>query len=280
VEPRALKRLMQLAAEERLDAIAEGLGMLAEQVGTLSDDLSLLTDTQSRRGLTMLSAQADEEAAKALILLDVVRMDNRDQQTVVRQLECFYDHLARCIYVEIAQMNPANFAEVRTLVQTMRPSRYLDGPNDVDWIFRNQLLAQREESLYVDYIHEEGGDRWITPATNDDFMFAAPPAAIRDLVGALDRLGCTSRAGLAIIASSWTQKTIEDETPWLELVAINQSIVEELINKELASADATQEDVDRVIEHWPFPMGSLDLSQLPVSNSELQAERDRWYPDY
>jgi hypothetical protein len=30
-----------------------------------------------------------------------------------------------------------------------RRSHYLLGPNNVDWIFRNQLIADRESSLYV-----------------------------------------------------------------------------------------------------------------------------------
>jgi hypothetical protein len=40
-------------------------------------------------------------------------------------------------------MRPADFREVRERINWLRRSHYLDGPNDVDWIFRNQLFSQR-----------------------------------------------------------------------------------------------------------------------------------------
>jgi AbiV family abortive infection protein len=252
MQPRALKRLMQLPREKRQSAIAEGLGLLAVQVEALDGGLKALAEAESWRGLEILSAQADEEAAKALILLDYLRMDQRNEEALARQLGRFYNHLARCIYVEMAHMNPADFAEVRMLVDTMRPSQYLDGPNDVDWIFRNQLLAQREESLYVDYIHQEEGDRWITPAANDVFMYPRPMAPVRRLVGALHHLGGTSEAGLSIIAEHWAPVTLEERTQWQEAAAINRAVVEELIGQGIGSPESTPEDAGFAIEHWPF----------------------------
>lgn len=278
MQPRALKRLMQLPREKRLGTLAEGLGLLAEQVEALNGGLDALAEAESWRGLEILSAQADEEAAKALILLDCLRMDQRDEAALARQLGRFYNHLARCIYVEMAHMSPADFAEVRMLVDTMRPSHYLDGPNDVDWIFRNQLLAQREESLYVDYIHQEEGDRWITPAVNDAFMYPRPMAPVRRLVGALHRLGATSEAGLSIVAERWAPVTLEERTHWQEAAAVNRAVVEELTRQGIASAESTPEDASFTIEHWPFPMGELDLSMIPIETSELETKRNHSGP--
>ena len=65
---------MQLPAAKRLDAIAEGLALLVEHVTTLTDDLIYLTDESRPRGALMLEAQSQEEAAKVLILLDLVRL--------------------------------------------------------------------------------------------------------------------------------------------------------------------------------------------------------------
>lgn len=132
---------MQLAEPERLDAIAEGLGLLAEHVATLRQDVIHLAEADRPRGRAVLAAQSEEEAAKALILLDLVRMDWRDHKAVSRQIGRFYNHLARCIYVDAVQMRPADFREVRERVDWLRQSHYLDGPNDVDWIFRNQLSS-------------------------------------------------------------------------------------------------------------------------------------------
>jgi hypothetical protein len=270
---------MQVPREERLTEIAEGLRLLAEQVETLDGDLTVLAESKRWRGLEMLSAQADEEAAKALILLDFMRMDQHDEEALARQLGRFYNHLARCIYAEMTHMSPADFAEVRTTVDTMRPSHYLDGPNDVDWIFRNQLLAHREESLYVDYIHEEEGERWVTPASNDVFMYPPPVAPVRRLVGSLNRLGAMSPGGLKIVAKHWTGVSLNDGTHWQETMRVNQAIVEELIDRRIPSSDATPEDGSFVVGQWPFPMGDLDLRELPVDLSELEAKRGRWSPD-
>jgi hypothetical protein len=280
MHPRALKRLLQLPRKERFPRISEGLGLLVEQVAALDSDLAVLAKAERWRGLDILAAQADEEAAKALILLDSVRMDPGDQEASARQLGYFYNHLARCIYVEMVQMRPAEFAEVRGLVDMMRLSHYLDGPNDVDWIFRNQLLARREESLYVDYIHEEEGDRWVTPASNDRFMYPPPVEPILKLVGSLHRLGALSTDGLVVVADHWSGFVLQEQTHWQEMVAINRAIVEDLVDEDIATAGVLPEDGSFVIEHWPFPMGSLDLRVRNVDISELEAERDRWHPDY
>ncbi|HVY78541.1 MAG TPA: hypothetical protein VG898_08560 [Solirubrobacterales bacterium] len=271
---------MQLPRRERPARIAEGLELLVAQVATLEEDLSLLAEAKRWRGLDILSAQADEEAAKALILLDFIRMDQGDDEALARQLGYFSEHLARCIYVEMAEMSPADFAEVKRLVDPMRASHYLDGPSDVDWIFRNQLLARREESLYVDYVREEEGERWVTPAANDVFMYPPPMARVRRLVGSFHRLGVMSVEGLALVASHWSSVTLQEQTHWQEILPVNRAIVEELIDKDLVTAQATSEDAGLAIHHWPFPMGSLDLSKEKVDVSELEAQRASWQPDY
>ena len=279
MQARALKRLMQLTQPQRLDRLAEGLGLIAEHVEKLRGDVVYLGEAGRTRGLAVLSAQSEEEAAKALILLDLVRMDRRDNEAVGRQIGRFYNHLARCIYASMAHMRPAEFREVRELVETMRPSLYLDGPNDVDWIFRNQLLADREDSVYVDFVHDDEGDRWSTPAAYDEVRFAYL-TDVQDLVVSLHRLGCTSRGGLDVIAEAWTAQKITDETHWQEVAAVNRGIVAELTAKDLASADVTPQDMVRVIEHWTFPLSGLDLSEKKVTRAELEAKRARHVDHY
>jgi hypothetical protein len=279
MQPRALKRLLQLAEPERLDEIATGLGLLAEHVATLREDLVHLADAERPRGQSVLAAQSEEEAAKALILLDLARMDWHDRKLVSRQIGWFYSHLARCIYVEVAQMSPADFGELRAYVEMIRQSHYLDGPNDVDWIFRNQLIAGREDSIYVDYIHEEEGDRWTTPASRDDIHFGCH-TSVQDLVGALHRLGFMSRTGLAIVASAWSTQAIDDSTRWTEVAAISRRIVEELAETSGVSDDATTEDANRVIQHWSFPLAGIDLSERKVAPAELEEVRARHVVDF
>jgi hypothetical protein len=282
MEPRRLKDLAQLPATERLDVIAEGLSLLAEQARTLRDDLVVLAEARRSRAYAVVNVTAEEEAAKALILLDLVRTGWREPQLVGRQLRRFYDHLVRLIYAEMCHMRPADFAEVRRLVEIYRPSHYLDGPSDVDFIFRNQTLAQREEALYVDYVRDEDGARWVSPATHDSLLFGHLAVPL-DLVISLDRVGCTSREGLDVIATAWDGVVIEDSTHWQEARALNQQIARTLLDRGLNSPDADGNDVARVVDRWIFPITQLDLELVHVTTEELRADRARGlaaYDDY
>jgi AbiV family abortive infection protein len=277
MQARALKRLMQLTPSARLEAISEGLGLLAENVATLGADIDLLRGAGRGRSLWILARQAEEEAAKALILLDLARSDPRDQDAAARQLKHFYDHLARCIYAEVTQMSPADFAEVRRMVGSMRPELYLDGPEGFEWIFRNRLLTAREEGLYVDYVHDDDGERWVTPALSDEISFGGPSPAVRELVGSLTSLGAFDPRGLAIAASVWGQAELTEDTHWQEILARNRQVVDELIKAGLGEA-ASEEDTTRVIRSWTFPLSGLDLTMLEVSRAELEAKQERLAP--
>lgn len=277
MQARAIKRLMQLAPAARLAAISEGLGLLAENVATLDADIDLLRKKGRGRSLWILTRQAEEEAAKALILLDLARSDQRDQKGAVRQLGNFYDHLARCIYAEVTQMSPADFAEVGRMVDSMRPSLYLDGPEGFEWIFRNRLLAAREEGLYVDYVHDDEGERWVTPASGEEISFGGPSPAVRQLVGSLHHIGAMSERGLAIAATAWAGVEMTDATHWQDVVALNREVVGELIAEGLAE-QASEADATQVIRGWTFPLSSLELSMLEVPRAELEAEQDRLAP--
>ena len=273
-----LKLLSRLPRAERLSTISEGLELLAENVSTLGDDVEDLLEGGRRRSVWIVSNHVDEEAAKALILIDLVRIDRRDSEALGRQIARFYSHLARRIYAEVSQMSPASFAEVRGMVESMRPSHYLDGPNDVDWIFPNRLIADREERLYVDLVDEDVAGRWVTPGTDDEVRFGGPSSLVRDLVGALQRLGCMSPQGLQIVTDAWRDQEVENSTHWQVVHGINSQVIGELQEAELASSELSQEDVDLVARSWTFPLGGLDMRQIPISVSELEAEQERWSP--
>jgi AbiV family abortive infection protein len=277
MQARAIKRLMQLAPAARRVAISEGLGLLAENVATLGTDIDLLREEGRGRSLWILARQAEEEAAKALVLLDFARSDQNDQTGAVRQLRNFYDHLARCIYAEVTQMSPADFAEVRRMVDSMRPSLYLDGPEGFEWIFRNRRIAAREEGLYVDYVTDEEGEHWVTPASGEEISFGGPSPAVRELVGSLHRLGAMTERGLAIAARAWTGVEMTDATHWQEVVALNREVIVELIAEGLAE-HAGEADAAAVIRGWTFPLSGLDLSMIEVSRADLEAEQERLAP--
>ncbi len=88
----------------------------------------------------------------------------------------------------------------------------------------------------------------------------------------------TSEEALDIVVDAWASITIEDSTHWQEVETINREIVEQLIAHELVLPDATAEELRLVIERWTFPLGSLDLSEKPVSVEDLQRIRGAWDP--
>lgn len=221
-----------------------------------------------------MAAFADEEAAKVLILLDLLRMGFRDQKAANRQVASFYDHLARQIYAEIVHLNPATFGEIRSLVDNLRESHYLDGPTGADWVFRNQLTTGREETLYVDYVLDEDGGRWVSPASWDDarpWVFTTA----HELVAALHRCGCTRLAAFPFIERAWSRCQLEDATHWQVAAAINRAIVDQLVEGGHADANVSARDIALVEDKWPFPMGSLDLTTRVITREELDRQRER-----
>ena len=275
MQARALKNLTQLPPAKRLDVIAEGLELLVEHVTTLTDDLMYLSKGGRPRGALVLEAQSQEEAAKVLILLDLVRLGWGDPIKVNVQIKRFYDHLSRCIYAEVAKMRPADFAEICRMVEDMRQAYYLDGPNDVDWIFRSQLLSSREEGLYVDYVQYEDVGAWTTPARYDDVLEMHVDTAVQQLVIALHRLGVTSRRGLEVLADTWVGQVISKATRWSVVRDLNAQMLARLDEDRGATPGAMDAYSRRVISQWTFPLHSLDLTPTDVKIKDLQQLRER-----
>jgi hypothetical protein len=276
MKPRDIRALLTVPEAERLPLIAQGLELLAEHVDRLRDDLDYLQKAERPRGAAVIDGLASEEAAKMLILLDVVRMGWSDDKAVSQHLGYFNNHLARGIYAKVVHGSPADLAEVRGYVESLRRTLYLDGPNDVDWMFRNTVEAEREETLYVDYVTSEDDSFWITPATRSDATLIPGPTMVIDLALALHRYGCTSEKGLRIIAEQWTDVALTDNTHWSIVDGINRKILGKLEAANLRSVDLTDHDVHLALDHWTFPLGNLDLRPIKVAKTELLTERERW----
>lgn len=273
-ERRGLKQLAQLSPARRLEVIAEGLVLIAENVRSLLDDITYLYEGERFRAAEVVTGLADEKAAKTLILLDLVRAGVSNSQMLKQQTGRFYEHLARCIYAEMAHMRPATFAEIAALVDLERRSHYLDGPNDVDWIFRNQLITEREQRLYVDYVIDDDAPRWVSPRRFERIGFG-PLTEAPELVIALERTGCTSLAGLGACAEEWNGVVIEQDTHWQTVATINRRILDRIARDQTQFATVGDSDRRRVIGHWTFPLTGLNLEMDEVDRSELLGRRSR-----
>lgn len=75
VKPRRLAAILEMPHSRRLDIIAEGLDLLATNVRRLADDAKYL---DRPRGANVIGTFAIEEAAKVLILLDLVHLNDND----------------------------------------------------------------------------------------------------------------------------------------------------------------------------------------------------------
>lgn len=276
--PRSLNAILQAPESQRFDLIGEGLEKLASSVLALEADAGSLAESRRFQSAAVLRCFADEEAAKILILLDVARVGWKQQAEVSKLMKWFYQHLARGLYVQAYHGNPADLAEVRRYVDGSRTNYYLDGPMDVDWIFRNEVLSGREERLYVDYIREEDGTcHWIGPAeraamVDEPYTSPIPMSFAVRLVKAMHGIGLLTSRGLQAIHRVWDGVTVDDAMHWSDLRPLNIAVIDGL---KAANTEDNRRDAAVVCERWIFPLHTLDLSEDKVTVADLQRIREQ-----
>jgi AbiV family abortive infection protein len=283
MDPRRLRTIAEIPERRRFTVLSEGMELLADNVATLDLDASTLADSRRDRGAAVLRCFAEEEAAKILILLDLARVGWKDHAAAKACMQNFYSHLARGLYARAYGGSPADLGEVRQYVDQLRQQYYLDGPMDVDWIFGNEVLTNREERLYVDYVEDEHGDRrWTGPADraallDEPYRFPAPPSTVVKLVAMMHRIGLLTEEGLGATRAVWDGVAVDDGMHWTDLQSINVAVIEKLMAG--GRQYATEEDheaVRYVLQHWIFSLTSLDLTLAEVDISDLKRKRDRW----
>jgi len=270
---------------ERLRLIGEGLPVLLASAQELADAEKQLP-REHQRARAILIGQAEEEAAKILILLDSVRCPPKRQKALNRTLGNFYNHLARLIYAAASGWHAATLPELAWYVDHDRTSHYLDGQYGPEFLFRNDLLDEREGFLYADLVDEDGTLVWRKPGprfggvpmehdllgSNVPWFHALP------LVEALSRVGMFTPVGLKIVARIWQPAKLDDQTHVMEIKALNRRTLEKL--GELGHlSKASEEDIRRVMD-WQWPMYSLDFTEIKVTEDAIRRERDPAYADY
>ncbi len=269
---KAIKDLSQLSDAELFKELSEGFGHILKNVTRIENDARFLRENNRVRGSRVLRAIAEEEAAKFLILLDAVRCPRQPGGAFSRQLSYFDKHLPKGIYAEYYHLRPGTFGEIREWVEMERQEYYLDGPNDVDWIFHNEILQKREEGIYVDYTESDGEHIWLSPLRYDKLGGLAlgvniPPAL--KLAHALNLAGCTGREALAVIAKIWRPVEMNDGFPWTQLRELNSKTLEQLEAHNLLRKQSGSV-YGKIIDEWLFPLHSLDLSKIRVDQVNLR----------
>lgn len=256
--------------------LATGLELVQESAVELVEHSRILAEAQGQRGAWILDVLGTEEAAKFLILLDAVRCPRKDPAMLSKHLEKFYGHLAKLIYARACARRVNSFGELRKYIEEASASHYLDGPSGTDWIYRNQLIDEREGSIYVDYVEVDSEYKWCPPVSYTDpadFFFQPTWGAVQ-LITDLYRLGATSTSGLEAIARRWHPVRISDDLGVGALRQLNWDTA-----RELASWQAPTEDIElacrNVAEHWPFPMYGIKMNEIDVDLNDLEGQRFR-----
>lgn len=273
--PRRLGHLVTLSNEERFPILGEGLERLGDRVHHLAGSIARVQDANDVLAAAALDVICTEEAAKVLILLDLARCMH-PQKPFANGCKYFYEHLARGIYAHVHEGNPADFGEIMRYVEILRPSHYLDGPNDADWIFRNEILRGRESAIYVDFEESQPGEfAW---AGGDREMLRYVPGRLAQLVLALRTAGVLTEVGARASATAWKNAKFDGSTRWefcrdrarLVLAQVAEAQKKD-ITEELRAAWGI------VLENWTFPLIQLDLSLHKIPIEEMTDQQARHY---
>lgn len=283
MDVRQVKRLCQLSDDCLFQTVSEGLELILRNANRLEEDAEFLYKNNRARGFRVLRSVLEEEAAKFLILLDVVRCP-KNHPNRGKHLSFFYGHLQRLLYAESCYLRLTTFREMREWVEKMREAKYVEGHDFEFWIERNELLQNREGALYVDYVKlerectwQEGKCTWQDPTLMEGpdgtlpFCGFAPP--VLELARACGKTGCTSPESLKHIAGKWRSITLRDDLHCQELEALNRETIDELKTNGLM-VDDTDAEQEYIIDHWPYPLYDLDLSIKSADSSHLKNEKE------
>ena len=285
MKPKQLSLLAQVKKNERFPIIAQGLHLLAENVEALTADAEILNDRERYRAGGILTSLAAEEAAKAMMLLDLTRIGWDNNETTAEVLKWWYNHLARGLYVRAYEGKPASLKEVHDYMDFYRRERYLDGPNDVDWLFHNEVSHHREAPLYVDYLqNEDGTGSWASPADYASVYldgFSSPPhqPMIIGVFSSMSAAGLLTVKGLKATRQVWDGVEIDDGTHWTVVEGLNRATLENLYRDPpptLPTDPALVAALRLVVDGWVFPLTGLNMSETKVSLQEIAQQREDW----
>ena len=117
---RQARALCNMRHSARLDFISEGLPIILQSAQGFWRAAETLEDNP--REAAVLSGLAEEESAKALILIDLVRCPVPEVGKRIGRIvkKTLYDHLSRMIYANAQSWRPTNIAQLQEYVDKER----------------------------------------------------------------------------------------------------------------------------------------------------------------
>jgi hypothetical protein len=274
MKTRQFRQLASKGFDARLPLLIDGLETIGANISRIAAELQVCNSAQASRAAGLLANVGKEEAGKFLILIDSCRAPESDQGAISRQFGRAGNHLAKLIYAQVADYRIASQEELLRAVDDNRRSLYLDGPNDVDWIFPNRLIAERERALYVDLVESEDELEWVAPRDEcETAVFPKPhPRSVR-LVSALIQTGIVSASGLSLLQEAWRGFQPRANTHYSEWARRSTAALQALVAGRQVDDDWARA-ASSVVDLWPMPMVEIDISQVEVTAKELAERRD------
>jgi hypothetical protein len=277
---RKARLICNMGADQRLKFIAEGLPILFASAKSLAMALQALK--QFPREAVILEGLCEEECAKVLILVDIIRCPKkRAAERVGPMMDWFYSHLARLIYAKAQTWKPADARQLQEYIDGDRQSHYLEGEYG-EVIMPNWALFERESSLYADVVVGEDGDpMWQSPVqiwegeSHDDYL----PTSFR-VVEALEAFGLFTSEGLKILAEVWEKHEFGGESDewFLHPLDLYRELAKRLEAARLITEHATRDHAHNLINNWQLPMYNMDFTKIPARLEELREQREANIP--
>lgn len=280
---RAIGDLAQLSDADLFNEVAAGLELIGNHVVALEQDGRELAGLRRQRGSRILLALVEEEAAKYLILVDAVRCPRDPGERFAAHLRRFNDHLAKGLYRQASRFALTPYENFLDHLRFDRAQFYLDGPNDVDWIFRNSISDARERAMYVDYVATDEDHLWVAPQhteSDDDTAFAFPHQmpAIVEMATSLHQVGVGVPGALKLLADVWRPVEMVPAFGWHDLRELNTTTLHALSDAGLLR-EASSSTYSTIVNRWMFPLHSADLSLIKVDKNDLRRAQDEWVYD-
>ena len=272
---RAILNLEQLCDNDLFETLSEGMRLIVDNATSLDESARRLYRDGDFRASEVMRGFAEEEAAKVPILIDYVRCPRKSGRKA-QVLKRFHGHVAKRIHAMACEYpRIASFGELSGLVERECRPLYLDGPNDIDWIFPNTISTKRERDLYVDYVEDVtdagGAYYWTSPVPLDDSQSQYPASDCVMLVQSLSRTGAVSAGGLAEIADVWRGFVPEASTDREELRCLIAETLDRLARRCGALDEA---DARFILRHWPFPLWPLTIREPRPDDGDLDGLRE------
>ena len=246
--------LCRMHQTERLAFIADGLPVaLASAQGFWR--AAKLLDGQVREAV-VLARHANEEAAKVLIVMAMIRCPRQlVSSRMGSMVKWFYSHLARLIYAEATGWKSTDVAQLREYVDMGRKSHRVDGAVG-EYIMPNSTIFRREGQLYADIEgYKDEGVSWSNPSSLIHPLSSSgqTPTAL-GLAESMSRLGMFTGRGVELTAQIWGKMEFKEEESSREAQALTRTLLNRLIAEKLPVEEAEEEEVQWLYEAWQLPM--------------------------